>query len=522
MNLLKVSLGLVFFIVGNSAHACIWVNQGADTIDRKVMECRLPYRRFFSSNDKRKSSLLNIAFANAKRSLQDILSKEPIFALLLDYDKLGIKPGEKISLTETPDSIRKIESKSMEIMEQINSVTLVADNLQDGSGPFATFNDGTIDLAPSAMMFGVTVPMTKGVDLGKVLPTKFITRFIGDFEAGGGSAFLAGILLPQVVMYRAEYSRTGEFNIPQGAQQIYPGKGDKDDPHIRVWDLSGQSPWSLSRMRIPWVNPQLHPTIDIRAKRKTEGEVVAKKKGGIQPTIGFVWGENLFTPDQVGNYGFSYSLPTSLTRTTAGGKSGYVMSRLHNTVLGKTYITGPVTWGLLRLFGMLGIETVKFSWNSADGAIQDVENIELGIESVPFDQLIVTFRGGDLKVGKKSGAAATPLQNTSEARFGWNFGIDEDFVTGVMNFAGPYVKDVAGVFWGDKESPEEAEVKAAVAEQSAARQEAHFDRAVEGVLGEGAAQGAINALDSVLSEESIDPAKKSAIIKQVREKLQAE
>lgn len=387
----------------SASYACVWVEIG----DSKL-ECRTPYRQFFSGDAVRRKAVLNVAFKNAKRKLHEVLNEKDVLALMTESD-LMYKAGN----TEAIDDMIQEAEK---ILDVTNKITVGSDRYIKQQSPLSVFEDGTLSLYPSAYMVGFTVPMKKGVTLpfAKVL-AKF-KETMPNLEVGGGSIFFGAVLVPQFVEFIAKHSPEGDFSDMDG-RMVFEDK----ERNTRVYDVTLMT--KAERLRLNDVAIKAFPTADLRVSIKEGG---LRKAGGIQPTVAMAWGDSIYTPDHVGEWGVSYSLPTSISRIPFGSSTIRDSALYQGSLLGKTFFTGRVTWGLLRVLDLAGVETAKVSWNSSDNLAGDIENFKTGIESWPLDQIIVNLRWGDFKnrrIQRASKATLTANDITHRARVGVNFGL---------------------------------------------------------------------------------------------------
>lgn len=390
------------FVISSYSQACVWVPVG----DSKI-ECRSPYRQFFFGDSARREIVLNIALKNAQRQLYKILNEQDVLALMTEDDQMYVAGNTQV--------IDKMIQDAEAVLNMTNQITMTGDKYAMGQSPLSAFEDGTLSPYPSAYMVGFTVPLKHGIKLPFEKLLKKFSETLPNLEVGSGSIFFGAVLVPQVVEYVAKHSPENNFSDMTG-RVVY----EDTERHTRVYDVSGHQTWE--KLRFGDVSIKAFPTVDMRLATRGEQAI---KDGGLQPTVSLAWGNSIYRPENVGSWGVSYSLPTSLSRVPFASSTLATSPLYQGSLLGRSIFTGRLTWGVLKLLDMAHVETAKISWNSSENFFMDLENLENGLERFPLDQLIVNIRWGDFKNRRleRSSDNLNPLDIASQTRVGVNFGL---------------------------------------------------------------------------------------------------
>lgn len=410
---------LMFILAPSLGQACIWLKVSAEKL-----ECRTPYREFYGNEEsENRKKILNIAFTNAKRKLNEILNESDVMSLLLESDELYAN--------ESTQALDELVAKADQVLQLTNEITVAGAKYVNSHYPdqaptvpmdYASlksyvdaFEHAAFDIRPSAYLIGVTVPLKKGVPIP--LPSKLLKKVsetLPDLELGSGSVFIAVSLVPQIVDFVAIKGQ--QTPAPKGARALYQNIAED----ITIYDMSGSDE---VRLRLTDAGISAFPTTDIRVSKRG---MPAIKTGGLKPTFALAWGDSIYRPTDIATWGFSYSLPTALSRVPFLSPALSSNPMFSGTLLGKTLITRQITWAFLKMLDIVGVETAKFSWNSSQNLVQDYNDIKDGVEDFPFDQLVVTVRWDDIKGHSLSreAKALNPIQVVEKARFGVNWSLD--------------------------------------------------------------------------------------------------
>lgn len=443
---------IVFIITSltlvSASQACTWVK-----LDPRTLECYTPYREFLRRDSKIRGPILQVSLKAAETRLHQILNESDVMALLVDNESL-YKAGN----TEAVD---KMIARSSALLGLANDISIRGENYVMSHSYWDSFNG--FNTLPSAILIGFTAPFKRGLDLskfGKVFGSmfKFIPRLrrnstnpasaTGDgqadkapaFEVGGGSIFVALVIVPQIVEYIAKHDPSGEF-IEMNNEAEYQMVYEDEDNKMRIYAVTGSSDvWRFAKNLQNGSGLHAYPTADIRFS-KDAGK--ATKTTGLQPTLGFAWGDSIHTDEDVGAWGISYSLPTSLARVSSEAFR-------QATFLGAKWLgTHHLTLGLLRGADKASIDTLKVSFNSNDDFMTDASELESGLnlKTFPFDQVIATVRWSDIGKRRTQGTQPTTPGELMQARFGFNFDFGTTFGSALRLFDTPVlelISDAAG------------------------------------------------------------------------------
>lgn len=397
----QLLLATMFFLQAQVGLACVWVAVG-----ESFLECRSPYREFFGAHPERRRQVLNIAFKNAQRRLHQILNENEILSILAESDDL-YKAGNTAA-------VDRLIAEADKILALTNEITHTGDRFVRRQLGQEFWDPERFDARPSAFLIGVTVPAKRGLQLPFAKALEKWGKSFPHLEVGGGSIFFAAVLVPQIVEYVAEHRPFGDYKGVPGGETVY----EDEEYGFRIYDVSRSGG---NRLRLDDINIQAFPTVDIRATTKEEG--LPRKESGLQPTLAFAWGQSIYRPEHVGTWGLSYSLPTAISRVPWGQLPLSTTSMYQNSVLGRFLITRYLTWAFLRLLDQAQIDTAKISWNSSQSMPADFSNLADGVKDLPFDQLIINIRWGDLR-NRRLVREETPVESMARARVGINFGLD--------------------------------------------------------------------------------------------------
>ncbi|MEM7646848.1 MAG: hypothetical protein AAF203_08070, partial [Pseudomonadota bacterium] len=235
--ILTLGFGLFFPSVGS---ACLWYK-----VSQRRVECRVPYRNYRNLHPDVKKTVLEVAMAQAKSKMAEILNKSDVLALLAE--------SEDLYSAGSTEKIDKLVEQSDQMLQFINEIILKGERYEetDTANPWVQME--TYDMAlgaklpsfeefiPSAFMVGFTRPFKEGFQIPDVGIAK-ISKLIPNFKIGRGSAFIAWVIVPQFTRFVAIEKPDGFFPLLDDHNRVMAGDMYDDEDLVGAVEMWSGKP----------------------------------------------------------------------------------------------------------------------------------------------------------------------------------------------------------------------------------------------------------------------------------------